>query len=267
MQEFLGLASRLADEAGTIVRKYYRQSFEVVSKDDASPVTIADRGVESRLREILEAERPEDGIFGEEFGIKESRNGLSWVIDPIDGTKSFIVGRPTFGTLVALCKDGVPVLGVIDQPISKERWMGADGMPTTFNGAPVRTRPCASIAEAVSGSTTPAMYSETGPVYEAFEKQGKAMIWGGDCYMYGLLACGWMDIVIEASLKPYDFAAVVPVVQGAGGIMTDWQGQPLTLQSSGEILACGDKGLHPELIKLIGGGALRLRHQTGVGLS
>ncbi|MCD8496656.1 MAG: histidinol phosphate phosphatase [Alphaproteobacteria bacterium] len=251
MQEFLRLASRLADEARVIVKQYYRQNLDVISKDDASPVTIADRGVESRLRYIIEKERPEDGVFGEEFGIKDSKNGLSWVIDPIDGTKSFIIGRPTFGTLIALCKDGVPILGVIDQPISGERWMGAEGLPTTFNGHPVKTRPCASVAEAVSGSTTPAMYSETGPKYQVFEDQGKAMIWGGDCYMYGLLACGWMDIIIEASLKPYDFAAVVPVVQGAGGLMTDWQGKALTLESSGEILACGDRSLHEAALKLI----------------
>ncbi|MCD8562955.1 MAG: histidinol phosphate phosphatase [Alphaproteobacteria bacterium] len=250
MQEFLGLASRLADEAGEIVRAHFRKPFDIISKDDASPVTIADRGVEQRLREILEQTRPEDGIFGEEFGIKESKNGLSWVIDPIDGTKSFIIGRPTFGTLIALCRDDVPVLGVIDQPIANERWVGAYDL-TTLNGEPVRTRPCAEISQAVTGSTTPAMFSDTGPVYEAFEKQGKAMIWGGDCYMYGLLACGWMDIAIEANLKPYDFAALVPIVQGAGGIMTDWQGKPLTLHSSGEVLACGDKNLHMKALKLI----------------
>lgn len=251
MQEFLGLASRLADEAGVIVRRYFRQSFDVISKDDASPVTIADRGVEQRIREILETERPEDGIFGEEFGVKDSQNGLSWVIDPIDGTKSFIVGRPTFGTLIALCREGVPILGIIDQPISGERWAGAEGLPTTFNGVPVATRPCADIAQAAAGSTTPDMYKRTGPVYEAFERQCKAMIWGGDCYMYGLLACGWMDIVIEASLKPYDFAAVVPVVQRAGGVMTDWQGKALTIHSEGEILACGDPVLHGKALNLL----------------
>lgn len=251
MQEFLGLASRLADEAGQIVRTHFRQPFDIISKDDASPVTVADRTVEARIREILEAERPQDGIFGEEYGIKKSQNTLSWVIDPIDGTKSFIIGRPTFGTLIALCEDGVPILGIIDQPVSGERWVGAKGHPTTFNGAPVKTRPCSSMAEAVTGSTTPAMFSGTGPRYEVFEKECKAMIWGGDCYMYGLLACGWMDIALEANLKPYDFAALVPIVQGAGGVISDWRGLPLTIHSSGEVLACGDKKLHERALALL----------------
>src|SRR5262245_37233348 len=120
--EFSTLGGLLADKAGEIARQYFRQPFEVISKADESPVTIADRTIEQTLRDILEKKRPDDGIYGEEFGIKPSKNGLTWVIDPIDGTKSFVIGRPTFGTLIALCKDDVPVLGIIDQPISKERW-------------------------------------------------------------------------------------------------------------------------------------------------
>lgn len=250
MQEFLELAGELADAAALIARQYYRQSFAIETKADSSPVTIADQSIERRLREILEARRPDDGIFGEEYDRKASRNGLTWVIDPIDGTKSFMIGRPTFGTLIALWEGDTPLVGLIDQPISGERWVGAAGL-TTFNGEPVKARACAGIAQAVTGSTTPAMYSKTGPVYQAFEDQAKAMIWGGDCYMYGLLACGWMDIVIEASLKPYDYAAVIPVVQGAGGVMSDWQGRPLTLESSGEVLACGDPAMHEKALALI----------------
>lgn len=250
MQEFLGLATTLADEAGAIVKQYFRQPFTIETKADDSPVTIADKSVEKRLREILEKARPEDGIFGEEFGIKKSQNGLTWVIDPIDGTKSFMIGRPTFGTLIALCENDAPVLGVIDQAILKERWMGAKDLPTTLNGAPVRARACPTLANAVIGSTTPAMFSDTGPVYERFET-GCKMIWGGDCYMYGLLASGFMDVCIEANLKPYDFAALVPIVEGAGGIMSDWQGKPLTIHSSGEVLACGDRALQKEALALI----------------
>ena len=138
MKEFEALAKRLADEAGEIARKYFRTPFEVISKDDDSPVTIADREIEARMREILEDERPQDGIYGEEHGIKQSESGLTWVLDPIDGTKSFVIGRPTFGTLIALCDDGKPKLGVIDQPITKERWIGFDGQ-TTFNGERVKT--------------------------------------------------------------------------------------------------------------------------------
>lgn len=241
MQEFTALANSLADEAGEIVRQYFRTPFDVETKSDDSPVTIADRSVELRMREIIERERPDDGIFGEEFGIKESKNGLTWVLDPIDGTKSFMIGRPTFGTLIALCEDDKPVLGIIDQAISKERWVGADGQ-TTFNGKPVSTRPCKTVKDSRICSTTPAMFSETGPVYEAFET-GCKVVWGGDCYMYGLIASGHMDIAIEASLSPYDFAALVPVVENAGGIITDWDGNPLTLKSSGEVIAMGDAAL------------------------
>lgn len=251
MQEFLELSSELAEEAGVIARQYYRQSFDVETKADSSPVTIADKTIEAKLREILEAKRPDDGIFGEEYDRKPSRSGLTWVIDPIDGTKSFMVGRPTFGTLIGLWEGDTPLLGIIDQPISNERWIGGQGLPATLNGTPIKTRACPDISLAVSGSTTPAMYDHTGPAYQPFEKQGRAMIWGGDCYMYGLLACGFMDIVIEASLKPYDYAAVVPIVHSAGGVMTDWQGRPLTLESAGEILACGDKTLHEKALKLI----------------
>jgi inositol-phosphate phosphatase/L-galactose 1-phosphate phosphatase/histidinol-phosphatase len=250
MQEFIALANGLADEAGTVVSRYFRQSFEVDSKQDASPVTIADREVERTLREIIEAKRPEDGIFGEEFGIKKSQNGLTWVLDPIDGTKSFVIGRPTFGTLIALCEDDKPVLGIIDQAIVKERWLGVTG-ETTFNGKAIRTRACASLKEACAGSTTPAMFSKTGPVYEKIEKATKMMAWGGDCYMYGLLAGGHMDLCVEASLSPYDFAALVPVVEGAGGVMTDWDGKALTLKSDGRVIALGDSALLKEALTLL----------------
>lgn len=246
MQEFEALANRLADAAGEIVRQYFRADFEVIKKEDDSPVTIADRSVEKRLREIIEAERPNDGILGEEFGIKEGTSAYTWVIDPIDGTKSFVIGRPTFGTLIALCENDVPILGVIDQAILNERWIGVRGKETTLNNAPVTTRSCSSLDEARACSTTPAMFNDTGPAYEALGK-GNEIAWGGDCYMYGLIASGHMDIAIEASLSPYDFAALVPVVEGAGGHISDWAGNPMTLQSDGRIIALGDKALWPEV--------------------
>lgn len=250
MQEFLALANDLADAGGEIARQYFRQPFEVISKADESPVTVADRGIEERIRALIEKARPEDGIYGEEFGIKESRNGLTWVIDPIDGTKSFVIGRPTFGTLLALCKDDVPILGIIDQPISRERWIGA-GNKTTFNGKTVKTRPCPDLKSACVASTTPAMFSNTGPVYEKIEPKVKMMAWGGDCYMYGLLASGYMDACIEASLSPYDFCALVPVVEGAGGKITDWDGNPLTIKSDGRVIAAGDAATHTAILNLL----------------
>ncbi len=250
MQEFLKLAARMADEGGEIARRYFRQNFEVISKADESPVTIADREIEQRIRDIIEKERPEDGIFGEEFGKKESRSGLTWVIDPIDGTKSFIIGRATFGTLIALCEEDRPVLGIIDQPIQKERWAGAKGQGTTYNGKTVKARACPSLDKALVCSTTPAMFRKTGPVYERFDDNCK-MAWGGDCYMYGLLANGYMDVCLEASLSPYDFAALVPVVEGAGGKICDWDGNALTIKSDGRVVAMGDPKLWDAVKKLL----------------
>ena len=240
MKEFEALAKRLADEAGEIARKYFRTPFEVISKDDDSPVTIADREIEARMREILEDERPQDGIYGEEHGIKQSESGLTWVLDPIDGTKSFVIGRPTFGTLIALCDDGKPKLGVIDQPITKERWVGFDGQ-TTFSGERVKTAKCSSIDLARIGSTTPAMFEDVGPVYKNFN--GSRFFWGGDCYQYGLMANGLVDIIIEAGMAPYDYCALVPVIEGAGGHISNFEGKPLTIDGDGTVFACGDPSL------------------------
>lgn len=200
MDEFIALANRMADKAGEIIQKYYRTDFDVEHKRDSSPVTEADRAIETALREIIEQARPDDGILGEEFGPKESKNGLTWVIDPIDGTKSFVIGRPTFGTLVALWEGDTPKLGLIDQPILKERWIGVEGQQTTMNGTPVKTRKCTTFDDARIGSTTPMMFevlADYGRAYEIFEQGTSKMIWGGDCYMYGLIASGYMDIAFE----------------------------------------------------------------------
>ncbi|MGB0718948.1 MAG: inositol monophosphatase family protein [Bdellovibrionales bacterium] len=262
MQEFEALANRLADRAGEIVRQYFRRPFDVETKSDNSPVTIADRAVEKALRETIEAERPEDGIYGEEFGIKEGSSGYTWVLDPIDGTKSFVIGRATFGTLIALCKGGVPVLGVIDQPIMKERWIGVAGKPTTYTNAhlggefidrPVRCAACPSLEAARIGSTTPAMFSDVGPVYKNFN-EGR-FYWGGDCYQYGLMALGFVDVILEANMQPYDYLALVPVIEGAGGYISDFDGRPLSL-SSGEstVVACGHPALWPQIRALLHAG-------------
>ena len=253
MQEFKAgnkaLANRLADEAGEIIRQYFRQPFDIETKDDDTPVTIADRAVEARMREILENERPQDGIYGEEYGVKESKSGFTWVLDPIDGTKSFMIGRPTFGTLIALCEGDKPILGVIDQAILGERWTG-DGEQCLFNGKPVKSRKCKTLSKAVVGSTTPAMFNDIEPVYEKFETQCK-MIWGGDCYMYGLMANGYLDVIIEANMQPYDYLAHVPIIEGAGGHISDFDGNPLTLNSGDTVVACGDPDLWPAVRDLI----------------
>ena len=244
MQEFEALANRLADEAGEIVRSYFRQPFDVEQKSDDSPVTIADRKVEERMREIIEDARPQDGILGEEYGEKKSENGLTWVLDPIDGTKSFVIGRPTFGTLIALCEDGAPVLGVIDQAILKERWVGTLS-GTALNGNTVKTAPCSSLSTARIGSTTPTMFEAVGPKYKPFN-EGR-FFWGGDCYQYGLMASGFVDVVLEAGMQPYDYLALAPIIKGAGGHISDFEGSDLMLHSGETVVACGDPSLWPDI--------------------
>ena len=177
------------------------------------------------MRRLIAARFPDHGIIGEEFGREREDAEFVWVLDPIDGTKSFISGVPLFGTLIALAHRGRPILGIIDQPISRERWIGAAGRPTTFNGAPVRCRPCPALAAATVVLDQP-RHVPGRRRRRLRPRRGAAKLvrFGADCYAYGLLACGFIDLVIEASLKPYDFCAMVPIVEGAGGIATDWQG-------------------------------------------
>ncbi|GAA0736341.1 inositol monophosphatase family protein [Sphingomonas japonica] len=243
----IALAERLADAAGAVIRPYFRGNFGMELKDDRSPVTLADREAEAAMRRILDAERSGDGIVGEEYGVKDGVTGRQWVLDPIDGTRSFTVGRAIFGTLIALVEDGWPVLGIIDQPIARERWTGVAGRETLFNGAAVRTRSCAQLGGGALATTSPHLFAEGDvPHFLALVaatsggnvRQGP--VYGGDCYNYGLLASGHLDIVCESGLQLYDFAALVPVVEGAGGRMCDWNGDPLTSASQGHVLAIGD---------------------------
>ncbi|MCJ2181475.1 histidinol-phosphatase [Novosphingobium sp. 1949] len=244
MEQDLALAMRLADAAGAAIRPYFRSpDIGTETKGDASPVTVADRAAEEAMRAILRAEAPRDGIIGEEFGTEKGTSRRDWVLDPIDGTVSFVVGRPIFGTLIALLVDGWPVLGVIDQPILGERWVGASGRATTFNGQPVRTRRCAQLSDAVLATTGPHYFdAHEGEHFMALAAQTnhKRMVMGGDCYNYGLLASGHIDLVCEAGLKLHDWAALVPIVEGAGGTMCDWNGDPLHAASEGHVLAMGD---------------------------
>jgi len=240
----VAFANELADAAGEIVRRYFRRGVAVDDKADLSPVTVADREAELALRARIERRFPDHGILGEEHGSVRTSAEHVWVLDPIDGTKSFISGVPLFGTLIALVERGTAVLGVIDQPISRERWVGAQGRRSTLNGAEISTRACPALASATLFATTPDMFK--GPEVEGFQRLKSAVKltrFGGDCYAYGLLAAGFIDLVVEASLKPYDYSALVPVIAGAGGSMTDWQGKPLGLASDGRVLACGDPGL------------------------
>lgn len=250
----IALMQRMADVADDILRGYFRHDLKVETKSDQSPVTVADRAAEKAMREILVADRPRDGIFGEEFGDRESRSGRMWVLDPIDGTRSFIAGRPLYGTLIALFDRGRPVLGLQSAGALGDRWVGSlAGTPrTTMNGKEVRVRPCSSLGEAHAATTAPHLFSASGMA--AFGRVTRAagdMLYGGDCHNYGLLASGGLDLVIEEGLKPYDWGAHVPIVIGAGGQVTDWRGKPLTLESEGRVLASGDANVHAEVLALL----------------
>jgi inositol-phosphate phosphatase / L-galactose 1-phosphate phosphatase / histidinol-phosphatase len=252
VHEFELFATRLADAAGAVVRKYYRAALAVESKSDASPVTVADREAEQVLREAIRATYPDHGIDGEEFPGERLDAELIWHLDPIDGTKSFVVGRPLFGTLIALTRGGRPVLGVIDQCILGERWEGGAGRSSTWNGRSIRVRSCATLRDAVLSLTSPQMFGAAERAAVArLEGAVKFPVYGGDCYGYGLLAMGLIDLIVEADLDVHDFMALVPVIEGAGGIVTDWRGAPLTMASDGRIVAAGDPRVHESALKLL----------------
>jgi histidinol-phosphatase len=254
LDPFLTLAAALADAAGAAVRPYFRQPLAVDDKPDSSPVTVADRAAEHAMREMIARRFPEHGIIGEEFGREREEAEFVWVLDPIDGTKSFISGVPLFGTLIALARRGRPVLGIIDQPVSRERWVGAAGRPTTFNGAAVRCRPCSPLSAATLFSTSPDMFKGADAAAHArLAAAAKLVRYGADCYAYGLLALGFIDLVVEASLKPYDFSAMLPIVEGAGGVATDWSGAPLTLASDGRVVVAGDPRAHRAALAALAG--------------
>ena len=239
----IALAHRLADAAREAILPHFRSGMTSERKSDSTPVTLADRAAEAAMRAIIKAEFPDDAIHGEEYGAETGSSGRTWVLDPIDGTAGFLAGRPLFGTLIALVVEGWPVLGVIDQAVLKERWVGVTGRPTTLNGQPVRTRACPSLADATLATTGPHYFDDHDGEHFmglAARTDHRRMVMGGDCYNYAMLATGQLDIVCEANLKLHDYAALVPVVEGAGGTMCDWNGDPLHAASSGHVLALGD---------------------------
>ena len=239
------LAQRLADAARPILQGYYRQPIPVDGKADDSPVTRADREAEAAIRAVLSKAAPDHGIVGEEHGREQADAEYVWVIDPIDGTRAFISGKPQFGTLIGLAHRGQPVLGLIDMPILGERWMGVLGVGTTLNGQPVRTRKACALHEARIGTTTLEMYEseEERATYGRLRAAVADCNFGGDCYNYAIVAGGWLDMVIETGLQPWDYMALAPVVEAAGGKMTDWSGRPLDMNASGDVIAASDPSL------------------------
>jgi inositol-phosphate phosphatase/L-galactose 1-phosphate phosphatase/histidinol-phosphatase len=241
----LTFAHRLADAAGAAIRPHFGQPLTVDIKADASPVSVADRAAEAAMRAIIEQHYPDHGIYGEEAGEKKTANAYTWVLDPIDGTRAFIAGGKEWGTLIALCENGVPILGILDQPVTSERWVGMRGQPSTYQGTAIATRPCAALSAASISSTSRHYF--TPPQAAAFVKlaeQCAEVTENGDCYAYGMLARGLRDMVVDAGLKPYDILALVPIIEGAGGKITAWDGAAVTLSHYATALASCDPALH-----------------------
>ena len=246
---YVQFAGELADASREAIRPWFRSDVQVERKGDGSPVTQADRAAETAIRKQISSRFPNHGIVGEEFGADRADAEWVWLIDPIDGTGAFISGLPTFGTLIGLVRNGLPVLGVLDQPISKERWIGLDfphlSPQARHNSLVVHTSSTTDLAASIGFASDPTMFQ--GPERDAWNALSSSLYrsrYGIDCYAYGLLASGFVDIVCEASLKLWDYLPLVAIVRGAGGQMTDWDGEPITLASKGRVLASASRGLH-----------------------
>jgi histidinol phosphatase-like enzyme (inositol monophosphatase family) len=250
--ELASFFHELADVAGRIALTYFRSSVDFERKQDLTPVTIADRAIEVELRRLISARFPDHGIVGEEM---ESIPGdrYTWYLDPIDGTKSFISGMPLFGTLVALTdeREGAVVAGMIDMPALAERWYGTP-RGVTFNGKPAKVSRTARLEDAQIYTSSPDFFTpQDWARYDLLSKKAMFRRFGGDCYQYGLLASGHCDLVVETSLKSFDFMALIPVVEGAGGIIRDWDGRPLTPESDGRVIAAANDSLLKQALTVL----------------
>jgi histidinol phosphatase-like enzyme (inositol monophosphatase family) len=255
------LACRLAEAAGTACLPHFRaKGLRAANKGGAGrfdPVTAADHAAETAIRAILAAERPEDGILGEEQDPTQGSSGLTWVIDPVDGTRAFISGLPTWGTLIALDDGETGRIGIVDQPHIGERFVGVKGAAErrawlTHRGEtrPIACRACSGLAEATLFTTTPEMFSpREWDGYRAVQSRVRLARYGVDCYAYALVALGHVDLVIEASLEAYDIAAPAALIQAAGGVVTDWRGGDC--RWGGQALAAGDAAVHAEALKIL----------------
>ncbi len=251
------LALRLADASGPVILEHFRSGLAVERKDDASPVTIADREAETVLRGLLEREVPNHGIFGEEHENTRLDADYVWVLDPIDGTRAFINGIPLFGTLIALTFQGAPILGVIDHPALGERWLGVAGAETRHwgrgdDGVTVSVRSCGGIGDALLCATSPEMFSADQLArFKRVQAAARDTRFGTDCYAYAMIASGQTDLAVEAGMQPYDYLAHAVVVAGAGGVISDWAGAPLTIESPGTVVAAGDAQVHAAALELL----------------
>jgi myo-inositol-1(or 4)-monophosphatase len=253
--DFAAFIDRLATVSGDTILPFFRTSLGIDNKTSFGfdPVTEADRAAEAAMRKLIGSSFPQHGIVGEEFGNERDDAEYVWVLDPIDGTKSFISGLPMWGTLIALLHNGVPAFGMMHQPYMRERFFGDCGA-ASFRGPGgdrrLTVRRCAALAEATLFTTTPLLMNDADrATFTSVEREVRLSRYGGDCYAYCMLAAGHIDLVIETELKPYDIAPLVPIVTGAGGVVTTWEGGPA--HQGGRIVAAGDPRLHEAALKLL----------------
>lgn len=254
---FMACAHVLADKAGSAILPFFREALNVDNKNlngGFDPVTAADHAAERSISDHLALVFPDHGLEGEEFGFHREGRRYKWVIDPIDGTRSFIIGSPMWGTLIGLLDETQSLLGLMDQPFTKERFW-SDGVKTFFskdkaNKKVLSTRKCTKLEEAIFMTTDPELFREEEKGYfNALRSKVRMTRYSGDCYAYALLASGFVDVILECGLKSHDVVALIPIVNSAGGCLTDWKGNsPL---HGGSVLACGDKKLHEKILKLL----------------
>ncbi|OED35362.1 histidinol-phosphatase [Chromatiales bacterium (ex Bugula neritina AB1)] len=257
LRELTKFACELAESAATTIAPYFRQPLAVDDKAPATgfdPVTIADQASEDAMRRLIKARYPEHGIYGEEHGYEAGTSGLTWVLDPIDGTRAFISGLPLWGTLIALFNGQQVVLGVMNQPFMKERYVGnrLEALCHSDRGQqPLQTRGCSKLEEAIMMTTSPDMFRSINEksAYEQLARQVRMSRFGGDCYAYCMLASGYVDLVVEADLKPYDIQALIPLVEGAGGVISNWHGEPAF--AGGQVIAAASADLHRQALSTL----------------
>ena len=257
-EELAAFLDDLAEASGRAILPHFRSRLEVENKLSGAafdPVTVADRAAEEAMRRLIGARHPDHGILGEEFGRERVDAEHVWVLDPIDGTRAFISGLPVWGTLIGLKRDGRPVLGTMHQPFTRERFTG-DGRRAWYRGPDgvreLSTRPCERVEDAVLFTTTPAMLTGDDRVaYDRVESRVRLARYGVDCYAYCMVASGFVDVVIEAGLQPYDIVALIPVIEGAGGVVTSWDGGSAV--DGGRVVASGDRRLHEKVLRLLAG--------------
>lgn len=246
------IAAALADAAAAQSMRFFRTPLDIITKADESPVTLADRAAETDMRAVLGQRVPADGIYGEEHGPERLDAERIWVLDPIDGTRSFITGSPLWGTLIGLLHHGRVAFGMVDMPVLKERWIGEAGKGATRNGEAVRVSACTEVAQARIVTTSPDIFNaEDWQAFDTLSRQCAMRRFGGDCYGYAQLAGGTIDLVVETGLQPYDYLGPAGLIEAAGGVITDWQGQPLNLKSDGRVIAAATPELHRQALAVL----------------